>query len=112
MKKVILICLPFIALTVILLGSNVTFKSLLTSISELDFKTPDFLEMKNVLETIKSLTNFADVPWYQYPLRIVSLVSQLGNLVGSTIRFVVLFAYDFIYNVVQVLGMFGRLVLN
>lgn len=112
MKKIILICLPFIALTVILLGSNVTFKSLLTSISELDFKIPDFLEMKNVLETIKSLTNFADVPWYQYPLRIVALVSQLGNLVGATIRFVVLFAYDFIYNVVQVLGMFGRLVLN
>ena len=112
MKKVILICLPFIAIAVILLGTNITFKSLLTSISELDFKIPDFLEMKNVLETIKSLTNFADVPWYQYPLRVIALISQLGNLVGSTVRFVVLFVYDFIYNVVQVLGLFGRLILN
>lgn len=112
MKKLILICLPFIAIAVILLGTNITFKSLLTSISELDFKIPNFLEMQNVLETIKTLTNFADVPWYQYPLRVIALISQLGNLVGATIRFVVLFAYDFIYNVVQVLGMFGRLVFN
>lgn len=112
MKKVILICLPFIALVVFLMGNNVTFKSLLTSISNLDFKIPDFLEMKNVLETIKNLTNFADVPWYQYPIRIIALVSQLGNLVGATIRFVVLFAYDFIYNVIQVLGMFGKLIIN
>ena len=111
MKKVILICLPFIAIAVILLGTSITFKSLLTSISELDFKIPDFLEIKNVLETIKTLTNFADVPWYQYPLRVIALLSQLGNLAGATIRFVVLFAYDFIYNVVQVLGMFGRLIL-
>lgn len=112
MKKVILISLPFIALAVFLLGSSVTFKSMLSSIAELDFKVPNFLEMKNVLDTIKNLFLFDDLEWYQYPLRIISILSQLGNLIGSTVHFIVLFVYDFIYNVIQVLAMFGRLVLS
>ena len=92
--------------------SQLSFKSMIEKISELDFKVPNFLELQNVLNDIKELINFADIPWYQYPLRVISILSQLGALLGATVRFIVLFVYDFVYNVIQVLGMFGRLILN
>lgn len=92
--------------------SQLSFKSMLEKISNLDFKVPNFLELQNVLNDIKELINFADIPWYQYPLRVISILSQLGALIGATIRFIVLFVYDFVYNVIQVLGLFGRLILN
>ena len=92
--------------------SQLSFKSMLEKISNLDFKVPNFLELQNVLNDIKELINFADIPWYQYPLRVISILSQLGALLGATVRFIVLFVYDFVYNVIQVLGMFGRLIFN
>lgn len=112
MKKVIFICLPFIALIVIFLGSNITFKSLLENIANLDFKVPNFLEMQQVLNTIKTLLDFSDSTWYEIPLQIFLTLTQVGRLIGSALHFVVLFFYDFIYNVIQVLGLFGRLILN
>lgn len=108
----IFICIPFIALIVIFLGSNVTFKSLLENISTLDFKIPDFLEMQQVLNNIKTLLDFSDSAWYEIPFQIFLTLTQIGRLIGNAIHFVVLFFYDFIYNVIQVLGLFGRLILN
>lgn len=111
-KKVVFLCLPFLVLVVIFLENNITFKSLLENISMLDLKVPEFLEMQEVLNNIQTLLNFSDSAWYEIPFQIFLTLTQIGRLMGAVSRFIVLFFYDFIYNVIQVLGLFGRLILN